>query len=139
MINELFGYFLYGNLIFAGFIYYYLFQIRSLIGFQLGMNIAIMAGGFLAISTGIILIYQFPFHFAWITIITTVVGLITGILFGALFDYQTMLTGYANGIMMGIMSPMVGAAAKNSMEFLYFVEGMFVLSFIIMVSSAKYS
>jgi formate hydrogenlyase subunit 3/multisubunit Na+/H+ antiporter MnhD subunit len=62
-----------------------------------------------------------------------------GSLFGALFDYQTLLTGYANGLMMGMMAPMVGAAAKNSIVFLVFIEIVFIVSLILLMSSAKHS
>jgi ABC-type Na+ efflux pump permease subunit len=130
---------LYGNIVLLGLVYIYLFKIRKLIGFQLGMNISMMAGGFLAIATGVILIYQFPLYFVPVTFVTTVVGMLVGSLFGALFDYQTLLTGYANGLMMGIMAPMVGAAAENSIVFLVFIEIVFIVSLILLMSSAKHS
>jgi ABC-type Na+ efflux pump permease subunit len=130
---------LYGNIVLLGLVYIYLFKIRKLIGFQLGMNISMMAGGFLAIATGVILIYQFPLYFVPVTFVTTVVGMLAGSLFGALFDYQTLLTGYANGLMMGIMAPMVGAAAENSIVFLVFIEIVFIVSLILLISSAKHS
>ncbi|WP_102027563.1 hypothetical protein [Salirhabdus sp. Marseille-P4669] len=139
MISQLIGYLLYGNMLLMFVTYLFLYRIRKLIGFQLGMNMSMIAGGFLAIVTGVILIYQYPFHFAIVTIVTTVIGFTVGALFGALFDYQTMLTGYATGLMMGIMSPMVGAAAKNSMLFLYFIEIIFILSIIMMLSSSRTS
>lgn len=120
-----------------GLTYLYLFKIRKLIGFQLGMNISNMAGGFLAIVTGVILIYQFPLQFVLVTIISTIIGMLAGALIGGLFDYQTLLTGYANGLMMGIMAPMVGAAAKNSIQFLTFIELVFVVSLILLIRSAK--
>jgi hypothetical protein len=133
------GLLLYGNIVLLGLVYIYLFKIRKLIGFQLGMNISMMAGGFLAIATGVILIYQFPLHFVPVTFVTTIVGMLVGSLFGALFDYQTLLTGYANGLMMGIMAPMVGAAAENSIVFLVFIEIVFIVSLILLMSSAKHS
>ena len=137
MVGGLLGYLLYGNVLLLAITYMYLFHIRKLIGFQLGMNISNMAGGFLALITGVILIYQFPLKFVIVTVITTLLGMIVGGLFGSLFDYQTMLTGYGNGLMMGIMSPMIGAAAKNSYLFLTFLEGIFIVSLFLLVLSAK--
>ncbi|MFP7225948.1 hypothetical protein SFC42_22940, partial [Priestia filamentosa] len=99
------GFLLCVNLLLTGSAYLFLFKVRKLIGFQLGMNISNLAGGFFAIVTGIILIYQFPLHFVPITIITTVIGMVVGALFGGLFDYQTLLTGMINGLMMGVMAP----------------------------------
>ncbi|WP_232718588.1 hypothetical protein [Bacillus sp. FJAT-45037] len=137
MLFENLGYLLYGNIVLIGFIYLYLYKVRKLIGFQLGMNISMLVGGFGAIITGIILIYQFPLMFVLITMISTVIGMCIGGLFGGLFDYQTLLTGYVNGLMMGVMAPMVGAAARNSMSFLLFIELVFVLSLAIVFFSAK--
>ncbi|MGO4886395.1 hypothetical protein ACJ2A9_01440 [Anaerobacillus sp. MEB173] len=139
MLIENLGYLLYGNLVLIGFIYVYLYKLRKLIGFQLGMNISMLVGGFGAIVTGIILIYQFPLKFVLITIISTMLGMLIGGLFGGLFDYQTLLTGYINGLMMGIMAPMVGAAANNSILFLSFIESVFLFSLILVFFSAKHT
>lgn len=121
---------LYGNFSILILVYLHLLKIKKLVGFQLGMNIAVIAGGLFAMSTGIVLIYEYPLQFVSMTIIAATLGMITGGLFGTLFDYQTMLTGYANGLMSGIMAPMVGAAAKQSLPFLAFIEVLFILSLI---------
>ncbi|WCM13898.1 hypothetical protein [Priestia filamentosa] len=131
------GFLLCVNLLLTGSAYLFLFKVRKLIGFQLGMNISNLAGGFFAIVTGIILIYQFPLHFVPITIITTVIGMVVGALFGGLFDYQTLLTGMINGLMMGIMAPMVGAASQNNLLFLVFIELVFICSLLLLLFSAK--
>lgn len=133
------GFLLYANIILLTCVYVYLFKRRTRIGFQLGMNVATMAGGFAAVVTGVILIYQFPFHYVVITIVSTIVGMFVGALFGALVDYQTLLTGYANGLMMGIMAPMIGAAAKNSVPFLIFIEILFIISLFLFISSSKHT
>ncbi len=139
MLVKYLGFLLYANIILLAGVYVYLFNRRTRIGFQLGMNVATMAGGFVAVVTGVILIYQFPFHYVVITIVSTIVGMFVGALFGALFDYQTLLTGYANGLMMGIMSPMIGAAAKNSVPFLIFIEVLFIFSLFLFISSSKHT
>jgi hypothetical protein len=139
MLAGYLGYILYGNLLILALTYMYLFKHRKLIGFQLGMNLSNMAGGFIAIVIGVILIYQFPLKFVTVTIMTTLIGMVAGGVFGALFDYQTLLTGYANGLMMGIMAPMIGAAAKNNHLFLIFLEGVFILSLFLLVLSVKHT
>ncbi|WP_231687683.1 hypothetical protein [Bacillus sp. CHD6a] len=136
MIEHL-GLLFYGNIMITLLVYFYVFRIRKLIGFQLGMNLSTLVGGFLAIISGVVLIYQFPLMYVWITMITTLIGMIFGALVGGLFDYQTLLTGYVNGMMMGIMAPMVGAAAKGDPVFLVFLEGIFVFSLILFVSSTR--
>ncbi|WP_409305806.1 hypothetical protein [Peribacillus sp. SCS-155] len=118
-------------------VYSHLFQRRKLIGFQLGMTISMVSGGFFALVAGVILIYVFPFYFVYVTIGAAFVGMITGSLFGGLFDYQTLLSGYTNGLMVGIMSPMIGAIAKNSGLFLLLVEALFLATLMLVLSSAK--
>ncbi|KAA0546573.1 hypothetical protein FZW96_15125 [Bacillus sp. BGMRC 2118] len=125
------------NFIVLACVYLYLMKVRKLIGFQLGMNISIMTGGFFSIITGVLLIYQYPLKFVMVTIVTTIAGMLVGAAFGALFDYQTILTGYINGLMIGIMSPMVGAAAQNSYLFLSVIELAFIVSIIFLSFSAK--
>nr|WP_240458649.1 hypothetical protein [Bacillus mesophilus] len=115
----------------------YIYRIRRLIGFQLGMNISMIAGGMLAITTGVLLIAQFPLQFAPVTIITAVLGMVVGAIFGVLFDYQTMLTGWANGLMMGLMAPMIGAVTDGSMLFIWFMELSLLVAFSFVAWSAR--
>lgn len=101
------------------------------------MNISIMTGGYFSIIVGVILIYQFPLKFVFITIVTAIIGMVTGAVFGALFDYQTLLIGYINGLMIGIMAPMVGATAQNNLLFLSLIELLFIFSLLFISLSAK--
>ncbi len=137
MGTQLLGYLLLGNVLILSLIYIYIFKIRKLIGFQLGMSISSVSGGLIGIITGVILIYQFPLKFVTVTIITTLMSMFVGAIFGALFDYQTLLVGYGNGVMTGIMAPMIGAAAKGSLPFLLFLEGVFLFTLILLIISAK--
>ncbi|WP_241657739.1 hypothetical protein [Anaerobacillus alkaliphilus] len=127
----------YFNFLFATISYLYLLKRRKLIGFHLGMNIAMVAGGGMAISSGVILINEFPLHYMEITFISILIGMAIGSLFGGVFDYQTLLTGYINGLMMGIMAPMVGAAASNSLIFISFFQVFIIGSFILVMISSK--
>ena len=102
---------------------------RNVIGFQLGMNISIVMGGMIALLSGVLLILQFPFHFTLITIISTLAGLVAGALFGLLFDYQTFVTGLTNGIVIGLMSPMIGTVIEMPSVFVWFIHGFFVSKF----------
>ncbi|TKD71112.1 hypothetical protein FBF83_10650 [Pseudalkalibacillus hwajinpoensis] len=138
LINTL-GWILYGNFLMTILGYYYVFKHRKLIGFQLGMNISTIVGGMGAITSGILLIYQYPFQFIWITIISALIGIILGTVFGGMFDYQTLLTGYGNGMMMGLMAPMIGASANNSLLFIGLIEVIFGISFILLVLAVRNS
>lgn len=138
-MSQWFGILLYVNFIVAFISYIYLFNRRKLIGFHLGMNIAMVTGGGLAILTGVLLINRFPLHYLEITIATTLTGMIVGSLFGGMFDYQTLLTGYINGLLMGIMAPMVGAATSDSIIFILFLEIFIIGSFFMLLMSSKFS
>lgn len=138
-MSQWFGIILYGNFIVVFISYIYLFKRRKLIGFHLGMNIAMVTGGGLAFLTGVLLINRFPLHYMEITIATTITGMVVGSLFGGLFDYQTLLTGYINGLLMGIMAPMVGAASSDSIVFILFLEIFVIGSFAMLLVSSKLS
>ena len=138
-MSQWFGIILYSNFVVAFITYMYLYKRRKLIGFHLGMNIAMITGGGLAFVTGVILINQFPLHYIEITIVATLIGMSIGSLFGGLFDYQTLLTGYMNGLLMGLMAPMVGAAASDSLIFLLFLEIFIIGSFAVLLLSSKYA
>ncbi|MEH7239235.1 hypothetical protein [Bacillus sp. JJ1562] len=125
------------NFFVAAFLYLYLYKVRKLIGFQLGMNIAIIIGGMMAIVSGILLIIQFPFHYTEVTIASTLLGMIIGGIYGAMFDYQTFLTGFTNGLMMGIMSPMIGAVIDNRDTFVLLMEGLYLASIFLVIISRK--
>ena len=62
-MSEWYGLLIYMNLVVTFLTYIYFYKRRKLIGFHLGMNIAMVAGGSFAIGTGVILINQFqPFE-----------------------------------------------------------------------------
>jgi hypothetical protein len=136
IVPQWIGWFLLINMASACMAYFFLYPRRKLIGFHLGMNIAMAAGGGLALGTGVILINLFPLHFFEVTISTALIGIVAGGLFGALFDYQTVLTGFINGLMMGIMSPMVGAAASEGPLFILFIEVFTLSCYLLLLASA---
>lgn len=124
------------NFLSAYLLYIYLYNRKKLIGFHLGMNIAMVAGGGMALGTGIIFINLFPLYYLEATLAAVIIGSFTGIFFGNLFDYQTLLTGYINGLMMGVMAPMVGAAASEGILFLAMIEVFIISCFCLLALSA---
>lgn len=124
------------NFLSAYVLYIYLYNRRKQIGFHLGMNIAMVAGGGMALGTGIIFINLYPLYFLEATLFAVIIGSLTGIFFGSLFDYQTLLTGYINGLMMGIMAPMVGAAASEGFLFFIIIEVFILSSFCLLAAFA---
>lgn len=126
---------LYTNLVLFALLYVYVHRRRRLIGFHLGMNIAIALGGLVGLSAGIFLIFQYPFHFTAITIVATLGGMGGGALFGALFDYQTMLTGLINGM----MAPMLGAILTDPLFFTVVLEVFICLIIVVLFTAVKRS
>ncbi|MEH7885772.1 hypothetical protein V7654_15840 [Bacillus sp. JJ1609] len=125
------------NFLSAYVLYIYLYNRRKQIGFHFGMNIAMVAGGGMALGTGVIFINLYPMYFLEATLFAVVIGSLTGIFFGNLFDYQTLLTGYINGLMMGIMAPMIGVAASEGILFLLMIE-LFIISCFCLVAAFAY-
>lgn len=119
--------------------YRFLYRRRKLLGLHLGMNIAMVAGGGLALGTGILLIYEFPVYYMEVTVIAALTGMLAGSLFGGMFDNQTLLTGYISGLMTGMMAPMIGAAASYSIPFAIMMEFFVLCSFMMLVKAAKTS
>lgn len=130
---------LYLNLVLFGLLYSYVYRRRRIIGFQLGMNIAVTSGGIVALASGVLLIFQYPFHFTWITMFATLIGMLGGAMFGILFDYQTMLTGLVNGMMIGLMAPMVGSIINDTFLFTMILEGLVLFMLLILVVSIRRS
>ena len=125
------------NFLSAYVLYIFLFNRRKRIGYHLGMNITMVASGGLALGTGIIFINLYPFYFLEATLFSVIIGCLSGVLYGNLFDYQTLLTGFITGLMMGIMAPMVGAAALEGVMFLIMIE-MFIISCFCLAASSAY-
>ncbi|WP_231686897.1 hypothetical protein [Bacillus sp. JCM 19034] len=121
--------FFYVNFVLVGMTFAFLFKKRKLIGYHLGMNLAMTPAGIISIATGLILIYHFPYHFTEITIFTTIIGISIGVLFGALVEYQTVIMGITSGVMSGIMAPMIGDMANHSLLLIGFSQ---VIVFILM-------
>lgn len=130
---------IYVDVVIALGLYAYLRKNKKLIGFQLGMNISMVMGGMIALLSGVLLIQQFPFHFTWITIISALIGMMAGALFGILFDYQTFVTGLTNGILVGVMSPMIGTVIDMPFIFICFIHVFFVLILLTILTSIKRS
>ncbi|WP_035178009.1 hypothetical protein [Alkalihalobacterium bogoriense] len=124
MIGTILWVLFYVNFVFAGLTYQYLFKKRKLIGYHLGMNVAMTPTGIISIASGLILIYHFPFQFTEMTILTTIIGIAIGVLFGSLVEYQTVIMGVTSGVMSGIMAPMIGDMAQHSLILIGFTQSL---------------
>lgn len=113
----------------------FLKRVKNLIGYHLGMNIAMLSSGVIGISVGTVLGYAYPEHYTVITIVATLIAIIVGVLFGSLVDYQTLLSGVSGGMMAGIMGPMIGMVADLGL--LTFCTVLLYLSFGLLCFSVR--
>ncbi|WCK55994.1 hypothetical protein PP175_08790 [Aneurinibacillus sp. Ricciae_BoGa-3] len=125
------------NFITGFFAYLSLTKHKKVIECHTGMNIAMTATGVLGLIIGITLAIQFPNYYTSITIVSTFLCIIVGIFFGTLGDLQTIVAGISSGIMMGFMSPMIGAMTPSPIVLLLFTTLICVLSFWLLCYSVK--
>jgi hypothetical protein len=125
------------NFIMGFFAYLSLTKHKKVIECHTGMNIAMTATGVLGLIIGLTLAIQFPSYYANITIVSTLICIIVGIFFGTLGDLQTIVTGISSGIMMGFMSPMIGAMTPSPIVLLLFTTLISALSFWFLCYSVK--
>ncbi|AJS58834.1 hypothetical protein [Paenibacillus sp. IHBB 10380] len=95
--------------------YIYLNKLRKIIGYHLGMNIAMTTSGVYGLAIGAVLGAQYHQSSSVVTIATTLLAVLIGVLFGSLIDYQTLVAGVTSGIMSGLMGPMLGMHSNDPM------------------------
>ncbi|ETT83478.1 hypothetical protein [Bacillus mycoides] len=136
-MNFLSGIILFSYFFIATISYYHLYKSRNLIGYHLGMNIAMLSSTAIGLAVGAVLGSQFPLDEGIITIITTLIAVAVGIVFGALVDYQTLLTGVSSGIMSGLMGPMLGLHSTQPAFLIICTTVVVFLSFILLRFSVR--
>lgn len=94
--------------------YLFLYKSRLLIGYHLGMNLAMTSSGVLGISIGAVLGTIYPLSFTEVAVVSALIAGAAGGVFGAMVDYQTLMTGVTNGVMAGLMGPMIGVMASDA-------------------------
>ncbi len=115
--------------IMAGF-YYYLYRRKKSMGLSLGMNTAMAMTVFFSLFLSYVLMEKFPFYYVQILCVTTLTTMLVGGLFGWLKDEQTIITGLANGVMMGLMAPMAAGISLYDKEVFYLLQILFLCTII---------
>jgi hypothetical protein len=115
--------------IMAGF-YYYLYRRKKSMGLSLGMNTAMAMTVFFSLFLSYVLMEKFPFYYVQILCVTTLTTMLVGGLFGRLKDEQTIITGLANGVMMGLMAPMAAGISLYDKEVFYLLQILFLCTII---------
>lgn len=98
-----------------------------------GSNVAMFTGGGFTLGFGVILIHSFPVNYLEVTACTALFGMLIGSIFGGMFGNHTMLTGYCSGLLLGLLSPIIGIASLYSFSFILIIELFIFCSFIILI------
>ncbi|WP_301108069.1 hypothetical protein [Sporosarcina sp.] len=98
-----------------------------------GSHVAMFTGGGFSLGLGVILIHSFPVHYLEVTACTALSGMLIGSIFGAMFGNHTMLTGYGTGLLLGLLSPLLGITSLYSFSFILIIELFIFCSFIVLV------
>ena len=113
----------------AGF-YCFLSRRKKILGLSLGMNLAMAMSLFFSLFLSFVLMETFPFYYVQIVCVTTLLSMLVGGLFGGLKDEQTILSGLANGMIMGLMSPMAAGVSLYDQEVFYLIQILFLATII---------
>lgn len=128
---------MYVDLLLVLFFYLYLRKRKERISYTLGMTSSMAVGGLIALLTGILLILQFPFHFTYITMFSAFSGGIVGAFYGRLVDEGLFVLGLTNGIMIGLMAPMIGTVIEMPVPFLVVLQAFLIGCVLIIFLSLK--
>ncbi|WP_077214717.1 hypothetical protein [Bacillus dakarensis] len=99
---------------FIGFMIYKIFyKKRKLYDDRFGMIMAMSCSGILSLNLSMIVQFLFPENFSIVMIISVIVCGLIGVLFGSLVKFQSLLAGFFNGIVGGLMGNMLGLVIKD--------------------------
>ncbi|MCG7337246.1 hypothetical protein MHZ95_18475 [Sporosarcina sp. ACRSM] len=126
MANGVISILIYIDLLLVSFFYLYLRKRKEQISYTLGMTSSMAVGGLTALLTGILLIMQFPFHFTYITMFSALIGGFVGAFYGRLVDRGLFVLGLTNGIMIGLMAPMIGTVIEMPVPFIGVLHVFFI-------------
>ncbi len=74
---------------------------------------AMSCSGILSLNLSMIVQFLFPENFSIVMIISVIVCGLIGVLFGSLVKFQSLLAGFFNGIVGGLMGNMLGLVIKD--------------------------
>lgn len=96
------------------FIYRYLYRLRYLFSDRFGYVATITAASSISLATSLNLALLFPISINIIGVVNIILGMSIGILFGAMMlTAQSMIAGFYNGGIGGIMGTMIGTVAYD--------------------------
>lgn len=103
LANSLIGYF--------GF--RFLNKSRLLFSDRFGFIVALTGSAILGTVTALNLFLLFPNNFGVMSVLNMLIGIVIGIAFGAILNTQSLIAGFFNGGVGGMMGTMIGAVALD--------------------------
>ncbi|CAM4461999.1 hypothetical protein [Paenibacillus tarimensis] len=115
----------------------YLFKVKNLISYHLGMNIAMTSAGTGGLAIGAVL-GAWLYNYSTLAVVAaTLLAIAIGAVFGSLVDYQTVVTGITSGVMSGLMGPMLGMHMQDPILIAAFCTLAACLSFVLLCVSVR--
>ncbi|WP_174732328.1 hypothetical protein [Mesobacillus harenae] len=97
----------------AAWIYFSLGTKRYLFNERFAFSITLAASTYISLVTGLNLFLLFPNEFLFISTFNLFLGIGIGILFGSMVNMQSLIAGFYNGGIGGVMGSMIGAVALD--------------------------
>lgn len=94
-------------------LYLLMYKKRKLFTDRYGMIMAMCSSGIVSMNLAMLLQFLFPANPAHLAILSTSLGGAIGIVFGSLVKFQSLLAGFSQGALSGMMGSMLGAVVKN--------------------------
>jgi hypothetical protein len=93
--------------------YIIMYKKRKVFSDHFGMIMATCSSGILSFNIAMLIYFLFPLHLSYISFVTTMIGGLIGILFGSLVKFQSLLSGFFQGVVGGMMGTMLSAVIQN--------------------------
>jgi hypothetical protein len=93
--------------------YRFLNKSRLLFSDRFGFIVALTGSGIVGLVTALNLFLLFPSNFTVMSVLNLFIGIAIGIAFGAMLNTQSLIAGFFNGGVGGMMGTMIGAVALD--------------------------
>lgn len=80
---------------------------------RFGFIVALTGSGISGLVTALNLFLIFPDHFGVMSVLNMLIGISIGVAFGAILNTQSLIAGFFNGGVGGMMGTMIGAVALD--------------------------
>ncbi|MED1792810.1 hypothetical protein [Brevibacillus nitrificans] len=115
----------------------YTYKNRTELACMDGMIFAMVLGAMSSISLGLNIQVSLVNDLGLATILAVLIGMSVGFLTGKIVSLTASIEGVMAGIMGGLMAPMLGAMLAHPMMLIWFMDIVYILVLVLLVSLAK--